>query len=46
MTSAITKNVFSIVRLPGGASLYPCEVAGNEPGGCEVFEGNVGVWRR
>ena len=26
--------------------LYPCTVASSEPGGCEVTEGNVGVWRR
>jgi type IV pilus assembly protein PilA len=44
--SAITENVFSIVRLPGGASLYPCTVTGSEHGGCEVAEGNVGIWRR
>ncbi len=46
VTSAISENVFSIVRLPGGEVLYPCTVAGSEPGGCEVTEGNVGVWRR
>ncbi len=46
VTSAIDENVFSIVRTPAGDVLYPCTVGGSEPGGCEVSEGNVGVWRR
>lgn len=46
VTSAITENVFSIVRTPGGDVLYPCTVSGGESGGCEVTEGNAGVWRR
>lgn len=46
VTSAITENVFSIVRLPRRRKRLPPHGRQQWPGGCEVTEGNVGVWRR